>query len=213
MLQKRLLMSGVGNHLVSVVAAAVASDFGNPVENAHQGVGSDQRQLPAHCSGGNRVVVEIEAHVDGLVRFSGCHQIGFQGVGWKGQQSSFFFFEDSGDGARAIAGPGPTVSDLIPPAAGLVIEVGQGGKGAGGKERGANVLDSSFHASFFISPSHMTGPGGEMVVSGQLQQPGMKANGVAAALQNYAFKVVVKESSGAATPLREGPHVAAQEVL
>ena len=134
-------MSGVGDHLVSVVAAAVASDFDSPVENAHQDVGSDQRQGPAHGRGGNRVVVEIEAYINGLVRLGSRHQVGFQGVGWKGQQSSFFFFEDSGDGARAIAGPGPTVSDLVPPAAGLTIEVGQGGKGAGGKERGANVLD------------------------------------------------------------------------
>ena len=52
-----------------------------------------------------------------------------------------------------------------------------------------------------------------MVVSGQLQQLGMEANGVAAALQNYTFKVIVKEISGAATPLREGPHVTTQEVL
>ena len=41
----------------------------------------------------------------------------------------------------------------------------------------------------------------------------MKANGVAAALQNYTFKVIVKEISGAATPLREGLHVTTQEVL
>ena len=213
LLQQSLLMSGVGDHLVSVVAAAVASHFGSPIENAHQGVRSDQRQLPAHGRGRNRVVVEIEAYINGLVRFSGHHQVGFQGVGRKGQQLRFFLFEDSRNGARSIAGPGSTVSDLIPPAAGLAIEVGQGSKGAGGKERGANVLDRSFHASFFIPPSHMAGPGGEVVVSGQLQQSGMKANGIAAALHHYAFKVVVKENSGASTPLRKGPHVAAQEVL
>ena len=213
MLQQSLLMSGVGDHLVSVVAAAVASHFGSPIENAHQGVRSDQRQLPAHCRGRNRVVVEIEAYINGLVRFSGHHQVGCQGVGRKGQQLRFFRFEHSRNGARSIAGPGSTVSDLIPPAAGLAIEVGQGSKGAGGKERGANVLDRSFHASFFIPPSHMAGPGGEVVVSGQFQQSGMKANGIAAALQHYAFKVVVKENSGASTPLRKGPHVAAQEVL
>ena len=57
-------MSGVCDHLVSVVAAAVASDLGSLVENAHQGVGSDQRQLPAHGSGGNRVVIEIEAYIN-----------------------------------------------------------------------------------------------------------------------------------------------------
>ena len=45
--QQSLLMSGVGDHLVSVVAAAVASHFFGSVENAHQGVGSG----PASAAG------------------------------------------------------------------------------------------------------------------------------------------------------------------
>ena len=55
--------------------------------------------------------------------------------------------------------------------------------------------------------------GGEVIVSGQFQQSGVKADGITAALELDTLEIVVKQVSGATTPGVEGSNVSAQEVL
>ena len=69
-------MLWIENHLLPVVAAAMASDFSRAVEDAHRGCGRGQHQLATHRLGRDRVVVAVEAHIDGLGRAHRYHTIG-----------------------------------------------------------------------------------------------------------------------------------------
>ena len=70
-LEHRFLMRGIEHQLVAVVGAAMAGDLGSAIENAHGGVGGDQGQRAADGFRRDGVIVEIEAHIDGLARAHG----------------------------------------------------------------------------------------------------------------------------------------------
>jgi hypothetical protein len=65
---------------VAVVAAAVAGDFSHAVEQAHGGVRCRHDESSADQVGGDGVIVEVEADVDGLARAYGDEEVGFEGV-------------------------------------------------------------------------------------------------------------------------------------
>ena len=46
----------------------MAGDLRSAFEDSHLCIGGDQRQLPADRFGRNRIIVEIEADIDGLRR-------------------------------------------------------------------------------------------------------------------------------------------------
>ena len=105
------------------------------------------------------------------------------------------------------------MSDLVDPLLGLSIEVLKRGEGPGGKERFANVAYGTLDTSFLVSTGQVAGSGGEVIVSRQFEQPRMKADGIAAALEHHTFQIVVEQGSGAALPGAKGPNMPAQEVL
>ena len=96
---------------------------------------------------------------------------------------------------------------------GLAIAFGQCGKGPAGPERIADIADGSFHAALLITGSHLARPRSEVIMRAQLEQPGMKLDQIAAALQHCTFEIVVKNHSRLPGPVLERVHVAAQEVL
>lgn len=49
----------------------MTSNLNRPVEDAHRSIGSGKRELPSDSIGRNRVLVEIEADIDGLRRTYG----------------------------------------------------------------------------------------------------------------------------------------------
>jgi hypothetical protein len=50
-------------------------------------------------------------------------------------------------------------------------------------------------------------------MGGQLQQPRVEMDLIAAAFQHGAFEIVVQDDAGRAGPVLKGAHVAAQEIL
>ena len=67
-LQHRFLMSRIQHQLMTVVSALMAGDLRSAFEDSHAGIGGDQRQLTADRFRRDRVIVEIEADIDGLAR-------------------------------------------------------------------------------------------------------------------------------------------------
>jgi hypothetical protein len=80
--------------------------------------------------------------------------------------------------------------DLVAPLKGLAIEIGQGSEGTGGEETLSNLLDSAFHAAFFIAAGGGAGASGKVVMSREFQEAGVKVNGIAVALQDHAAEVI-----------------------
>src|SRR5436190_22658376 len=103
--------------------------------------------------------------------------------------------------------------DLVAPSPCLAVEILQGGEGTGSEEAGADVLDGAFHAPFFIPAGRAARKGGEVIVGREFQEAGVEMNGVAAAFQDHAAKIVVLQAPGRSPPVVKGMHVAEEEIL
>ena len=150
-------MSRIQHQLVTVVSTMMPRDLRSPFQDSHQRVGSDNRQLTAHCFGRDRVVVEIESDVDGLCRPHGTHEIRGDSMGGCGQQAGLFFGEDLGDGAAVVARPAPPVRHLIAPQQCLPIAFGEGSEGAAGPEGFAYIANGTLDAPLLITGANLTG--------------------------------------------------------
>ncbi len=94
---------------------------------------------------------------------------------------------------------------------GLGVEVSQVAKLPGGKEAVSYETYSSLDASLLIAPCHRHRARLVAVVGGQIEQRGVKADGVADALGHRRAQIVVEQDSGHPTKRFEGTDVAAQE--
>ena len=83
LLDHRLKMSGIFDASVAVVGAAVARQFRGAIKQAHGISIGHQRERPAHGTGRDGIVVQIKAHIDGLVGLDGAHDITVEGVLWQ----------------------------------------------------------------------------------------------------------------------------------
>jgi hypothetical protein len=61
------------------------------------------------------IVIEIEAHIDGLARVHSLDPFGGEGVQRRRQQAGLFFSKDIGERAVVAAGPTALVRDLVAP--------------------------------------------------------------------------------------------------
>src|ERR1700683_233598 len=114
-LEDRLLMRWIEHGLVSVITADMTSDLDRAIQNAHAGRGSQQRQLPADRFRRNGIVVEIEAHIDGLTGTHRLDAIGGERVQSGRQQTRLLFGEHIGHGAVVASGPAALMRHLIAP--------------------------------------------------------------------------------------------------
>ena len=184
--QHGLDVSGIVDPLTAIVAAAVVGDLDTSSEQAHGGWRGQQGQAAADRLGRDGVVVQIEAHVDGLAGADGEPLLGVEGVGRQRQQARLFLLEGLGHREAGAAGPGALLSDLLAPFSRLAVEVLQGGEGTGGKKAGADILNGALDAALLVAAGGGAGAGGEVIVPGQLQPAGMKANGVATGASDTA---------------------------
>jgi hypothetical protein len=93
------------------------------------------------------------------------------------------------------------------------LQVFQINKVTGSEEGGPYVTNRALHAAFLIPPGYGHGARFVAIVSGELQQRWMKADGVAVTFQHRALKIIVQQDSRDAAPCREGTDVAAQKVF
>lgn len=86
-------MRRIENQLLPITAAAMAGNRARAIEDAHLGIGCRQSQRTAHSFGRNRVVVAIEAYIDGLTATHRDHAIGVERVPRQLEQARPLLFE------------------------------------------------------------------------------------------------------------------------
>jgi hypothetical protein len=96
---------------------------------------------------------------------------------------------------------------------GLGIEVVDIRKLAPGKEAFPDVAHGAFDAAFFAATSDGDGSRVVAVMTGEVEQGGIEADGVAAALQHGTSQIIVQNDSRHPIPGSEGADMTAQEVL
>src|SRR3990172_3694542 len=100
---------------------------------------------------------------------------------------------------------------------GAVEELGVGvvdvAEGAGGEEAIAEKADLSLDASLLVAAADGAGSRQEVVVTGELEQAGMKLDRVAVAREDGALEIVVEQGARGALEVGEGLDVPAQEAL
>ncbi len=148
-------MDRIVDPLVTVVAAPVASDLHDAVENPNRGLRGDQRQPLADQGMWDGIVISVVPDIDRLIGVYACDQIGLKRVSREREQAGFLFGEDLADSAGIIIGPGALVRDAIAPFQRLPVEVLERGEAASGEEGIANIADGAFDPSLLIAA---TGP-------------------------------------------------------
>jgi hypothetical protein len=206
-------VSRVLDALLPVVAAPVARDLLRAIEDAdlvvrgHQGQGlADERRR-------DRVVVAVEAEVGRLATRGRLDAATVEGMLGQGQQPAALLFEGLGHGLRGVAGAGSGVGPALAPLEKLGIEVGDVAKAARGEEAIAQEADLALDAPLLVASCHGAGTGEEVVVAGELEQPGMKLDRVALAGEHRALEIVVEKGPGRALEEGQGLDVSAQEAL
>jgi len=93
--------------------------------------------------------------------------------------------------AAALRRTEPLGGGTLTPGDGLGVQIIEVAEATGSEERVAGKPNGALHPTFLVAARHRYGTRLEMVVGGQLQERGMKADGIAAALEHGAFKVVI----------------------
>src|SRR5579864_6112368 len=99
------------------------------------------------------------------------------------------------------------------PSLGLNIEVVEIGESAGREEVVAHIADGALDAALLVAARHRHRTRLITIMSGECDQSGMKADGIAVALQHCALEIVVEQDTRTSVPGREGADVTAQEAL
>jgi hypothetical protein len=92
--------------------------------------------------------------------------------------------------------------DVVPPALELGVEILDIDKRARRKEGVTQILDLSLDFPLLVPPRRRTRPWREVVMPGELEQAGMKADGGAGALEHRTAQIVVNQGSGDAVKRR-----------
>lgn len=168
----------------------MAGNLDGTVEDSNQSACSEQSKGSAHGSMGDRIVVLVEANIQGLARFDREHQIGIEGMARQLHQPGDLFLEGFLHGPTIVPGAGSLGRDFVSPNKRLAIEVDQVCERTSGKERIAYESNASLHHSLFIASGGPTGPRGKVIVRGQLHESGIEVDGVSKALQHGGAQVV-----------------------
>ena len=136
------------------------------------------------------VVVGVESYVGGLADCDLDTFFAREGVVGELEQMSPFFGKHLGDGALGVLGTGALGGTGLAPLVGLVIEVVEVVESPGAEEALAGKSDMALHPALLISTRGRDGARLEAVVSGELEQRGVEADGVGAAFEHDATHVV-----------------------
>ena len=206
-------MLRIEHNLMAVVATAMAGDLLASVQDANHSVGCDEGKLTPYRVRRDGVIVEVEAHIDGLGRTNRQHQVGVERMRGQRQQTRLFFSEGFGYSAPIISRPWTPMGNLIPPQQGLAIALFQRGEAASSPEGFAHVTNSPFHAALLVSGAHLARTCRAVIVSAQLHQTGMEVDLIATSLKYGTAQIIVQNDSRYPRPSLEGVDMAAQEVL
>ena len=164
---------------IAVETARMRGEHVTAVEDAHGVERSEHGERAAHVRVGYRVVVQIEARVRGLAHAHLDALLGRERVLGQSKQTRLLLGEDRAHSAGAVLRAQPVGSGALTPGVCLRIEIVEVAEGARGEEGVTYEADRALDPSFFISPGHRHRAWLEAVVTSELQQGGMEADGVA----------------------------------
>ncbi len=211
--QQRIYVSLVLDPLMPAIGASMTRHLGGAIEDSDLRVGSKQREWPAYECMRNRIVVLVEADIDGLGRSDRAHEVGVEGMDRQFHQSENLLRESLFNRHAVVLGPWPLGGDFTSPHQCLAIEVGQSSEGTGGEERIPDESNDSFDSAFLIAPRRTAGPWSEVIVRGQLDESRIEMDRASKALHHGRAQVVVQDDPGDPAQIREGADVTPQETL
>ena len=200
------------NLLPTVEGTGMGGDDIVAIEDAHGIEGGEHDQGASGALEGNGVIVEVESHVGCLGDVDLDTLLTGERIVGQVEQLWAFFVEDLLHGALAVLGTGPLSGAGSAPHIGLGVEVFEVAEASGAEEAVADEANQSLNAALLVAARRRHGPGLEAVVGGELEQRGVKPDGIAPALEDDALHVVVQDCSGAAAKHRERLDMAAHEV-
>ena len=95
----------------------------------------------------------------------------------------------------------------------LGVEVVHGVERASGKEAFAKIAYAPLDAPLLVGPRHCAGLGGKVVVTGEVEDPGVESYEVTLSLEDGALQVVVEDGTGDTAEGVEGGEVTPEEAL
>jgi hypothetical protein len=108
------------------------------------------------------------------------------------QEAGLFLGERLGHAAlRRIVGDAPLMRGRRNPGGELRVEIGDARETPRGEEGVTEVLDGPLDFSFFVAAVRRARLRREVIVAGELEEPGVVADVVADALEDDAFQIVV----------------------
>ncbi len=207
--EQAVQMRGILDRGAGVVAAPVPGDRVGPLHDSHGGGAGQQRQRPADVRVGNRVAVAIEPDVRQFAGHDRPHEIRLEGMGRQRQEPRLLLREDLRHRLVALLGMRTLMGDVVSPALKLRVEIVDIAKGAGGKERVAEVADLPLDFAFLIAAGGRAGPDREMVMPGEFEQPRVEADRGPLAFEHGTFQVVVHQGPRGSAEDLEGFDMAA----
>jgi hypothetical protein len=117
------------------------------------------------------------------------------------------------DAEGVLSGAAPIRRHAAAPSLGLDIEVVEIGESAGREEVVAHIADGALDTALLVAARHRHRTRVITIMSGERDQGGMKADGIALSLQHRALEIVVEQHTRTSIPGREGGDVTAQEAL
>src|ERR1700686_259320 len=213
LLDQGLDMGGVLDLGALVITASMTDEDVLAVDNAHLvGIGEHGERAP-HVGVGDGVIVQIEPDIGRLAGGDGHPLEQRVGVVRQLQQQGRFLGKGLANPEGVLSGAASIRRQAAAPGIGLSIEVVQIDKFAGRKEAVADVADRALHPAFLVASGGSYGTWFVTIMSGELEQGGMETDGVAVALHNNAFEIVVEDDPRDPGPCPKGLDMAAQEVL
>ena len=177
------------------VAARMAGDLGGAIEERDGRLAGDEREGPSDQRVRDGVIVAVEADVN-----DGADEIASEGMFGQGQEAGLLRRPRLADQPVRGARHGAGVGGLGDPGGELGVEIVERGEAARGEEGVTQVLDHSLDLALFVAPIRSAGLRRKVIVPGQLEHAGMKADVVADALEDDALEIVVQQ--GARPPPR-----------
>src|SRR5215468_8947920 len=105
------------------------------------------------------------------------------------------------------------MGDFIPPDQSLAVEVLDRVEATSGEKGVSDVLNGAFDPPLLVAASGPARERGEVIVSAQFKQAGMKANGVAVTLGHNTGHIVVLDEPRNPTPVLECVKMAQEQAL
>ena len=147
----------------------MAGNLQRAIQDAHCRVGGHQGERAIDGFRRNRVIVEIEANIDGLVRAHGLDPVRAEGMARRSQQPRLLIGKGLLDGAAILSWPAPLMRYLIAPQPSLAVALSQRGEAAAGPEGVAHIADGAFHAPFLIAGAHLARLRCKVVMTAQFE--------------------------------------------